>query len=67
MNKMLIDLSEQPEDIKNEIVNTIVQVYRNPKKKSQIGFPFVKFCKKYELTNMAEQSERLVAIMAKGI
>lgn len=67
MNKMLIDLSEQPEDIKNEIVNTIVQVYQNPKKKSQIGFPFVKFCKKYELTNMAEQSERLVAIMAKGI
>lgn len=66
-NKLLIDLSAQPDDIKDDIVNTIVRVYENPKKKSQIGFPFVKFCSKYELTKLAEQSERIVTILAKAI
>lgn len=62
-NKMLIDLNEQPEEIKNlgyEYINNI-----SPKSKNHIGFNFLKFCNKYELKRIENNSEYYVKFLSK--
>ena len=53
-NKTLIDLTEQPEDIKLALDETISQVTDKPKV-SQVGLHFVKFCGKWDLVTVAEK------------
>ena len=55
-NKMLIDLTAQPEEIKqlvDESIRTGVRTTTTP----QVGIHFMKFCGRYELTKLSEQSE----------
>ena len=55
-NKMLIDLTAQPIDIKQEVdarIQSEVRVTTTP----QVGVHFLKFCSKYELTKIGEQAE----------
>lgn len=55
-NRMLIDLTAQPENIKEAVDKSIldcVQVKHIP----QVGIHFMKFCRKYELTKIGEQIE----------
>ena len=55
-NKMLIDLTAQPEDIKqvvDESIRTGVRTNTTP----QVGIHLMKFCGKYELTKISEQAE----------
>jgi 5'-3' exonuclease len=55
-NKMLIDLTAQPQDIKDLVDQRIresVRVNTTP----QVGIHFMKFCGKYELTKISEQAE----------
>lgn len=55
-NRTLIDLTAQPEDIKEAVDNTIktgVRVTPTP----QVGLHFMKFCGKYELNKISEQSD----------
>lgn len=63
-NKALIDLTEQPEDIRIAMDDTIVQA-TSKGKVPQVGLHFVKFCGKWNLVNvadkMAEHSEYLGA------
>ncbi len=62
-NKMLIDLSEQPEEIKNlgyEYINNI-----SSKNKNHIGFNFLKFCHKYDLKRIENNSEYYVKFLSK--
>jgi 5'-3' exonuclease len=55
-NRTLIDLTAQPDEIKNlvdETIRTSVRIETVP----QVGVGFMKFCGKYELTKMSEQAE----------
>lgn len=53
-NKQLIDLTEQPEDIKLALDETI-QATVNKKRVSQVGMYFVKFCSKWNLVTLADK------------
>lgn len=52
-NKKLIDLSQQPENIKVEVFQNIVEA-QNCKKLDQVGVRFMKFCNRYGLTRLSE-------------
>ena len=55
LNKTLIDLTAQPQDIKEKVDNTIksdVRVTTVP----QVGLHLMKFCGKYELTKISDQA-----------
>lgn len=55
-NQILIDLTAQPQDIKDKVDRSIksgVRVVSTP----QVGVHFMKFCGKYELTKISEQAE----------
>lgn len=55
-NKMLIDLTAQPDDIKQKVDQRIresVRVTTTP----QVGVHFMKFCGKYELNKISEQAD----------
>ena len=55
-NKLLIDLTAQPQDVKDrvdEVIRTGVRTTTTP----QVGVHFMKFCGKYELTKISEQAE----------
>ena len=53
-NKQLIDLTQQPEEIKTKIYKEIYEA-QNPKHVEQVGVRFMKFCAKYGLTKLSEQ------------
>ena len=55
-NRTLIDLTAQPEDVKDKVDNVIrtgVRVTTTP----QVGVHFMKFCGKYELNKISENAE----------
>ena len=53
-NKTLIDLTAQPEEVKNKVDNAIRQNVRT-NTTPQVGIHFMKFCGKYELNKISEQ------------
>lgn len=56
LNKTLIDLNAQPQDIKDKVDTTIrsdLKVTPTP----QVGLHFMKFCGKYELTKISDQAQ----------
>jgi len=55
-NRVLVDLSAQPDEIKAKITETIAA---NAVKKNRpmVGAQFLKFCGKYELNRLSEQSQ----------
>jgi len=55
-NRVLIDLTAQPDDIKTLVDDTIKQNVR-VKTTPQVGVHFMKFCGKYELNKISEQAE----------
>jgi 5'-3' exonuclease len=55
-NRMLIDLTAQPDDIKqlvDESIRTGVRTTTTP----QVGIHFMRFCGKFELTKLSEQAD----------
>lgn len=54
-NMQLVDLTAQPQNIKNMIVSTIKESCKS-KNVSQIGLHFLKFCGKYDLQKVSEQA-----------
>ena len=55
-NRVLIDLTAQPQEIKDAVdarIRESVRVTTTP----QVGIHFMKFCGKYELTKISEQAE----------
>ena len=55
-NRSLIDLTAQPQDIKDkvdEVIRSDVRTVTTP----QVGIHLMKFCGKYELTKISEQAE----------
>lgn len=55
-NCTLIDLTKQPEEIK-QLVDESIRTGVRSKHTSQVGVHFMKFCGKYELTKISEQAE----------
>jgi 5'-3' exonuclease len=53
-NKMLIDLTEQPEDIKIALDTTISESV-NKQRVQSVGLHFVKFCSKWNLVTIADK------------
>ena len=54
-NRVLVDLSAQPDDIKLKIIETI-QENAVQKNKPMIGAQFLKFCGKYDLIKLSESN-----------
>lgn len=53
-NKKLIDLTEQPDDIKLAL-DEVIDTARNKSRVPQVGLHFVKFCSKWNLVKIADQ------------
>lgn len=66
-NKMLIDLTAQPDYVKNHIAETIAEVYANEKRMQLIGIKFIKFCGKYDLQNIATNATQITNILSKRL
>tara|TARA_B100001057_G_scaffold20858_1_gene19300 strand:+ start:6343 stop:7332 length:990 start_codon:yes stop_codon:yes gene_type:complete len=54
-NRILVDLTAQPDDVKTNITET-VNVGKVQKTNPQIGTKFLKFCGKYQLNKVSEQA-----------
>ena len=55
-NRMLIDLTAQPQEIK-DLVDARIVSDLNIANKPQVGIHFMKFCGKYELTKISQNAE----------
>lgn len=63
-NRVLIDLTRQPDDIKRVLDETIYAATENPKRKSQVGLHLLKLCGKYELIKISEHPSDYSAFLA---
>jgi len=63
-NKVLIDLTAQPDEIKKACDSKIVEAVQK-KPTSQIGIHFMKFCGKHDLQKMSEQAQDYAAFLSK--
>lgn len=62
-NKLLMDLREQPEEIKKRVVETVLKGVKDPGTFSY--FHFMKFLGKFELKKIAEQAENFVQMLSR--
>lgn len=63
-NKQLIDLTNQPKNIRDTLKECIDNI--EPKKVSMVGIHFMKFCGKYSLTRCGEQVNEHVQYLNRG-
>jgi 5'-3' exonuclease len=61
-NRVLVDLTAQPEDVKAKIAETIA-AGSIKKAKPMVGAQFLKFCGKYELNKLSEQSSNFAEFL----
>ena len=57
-NRKLIDLTQQPDDIRNVIVETITNQITEPKSIDQVGIRLLKFCNLYDLQRVADNIQQ---------
>jgi 5'-3' exonuclease len=55
-NRVLVDLTAQPADIR-EIINTAIAQGAKPKEVTQVGIRLLKFCQLYDLQKIADQAQ----------
>jgi hypothetical protein len=55
-NRILIDLTAQPQDIKDKVDTSIIEGVRTTTT-PQVGVHFMKFCGKYELEKISQNAE----------
>jgi 5'-3' exonuclease len=56
-NKVLIDLTAQPDEVKQQIATTIAEG-KVSRKRPMVGAQFLKFCGKYDLVKLSEHSQQ---------
>ena len=56
-NQVLIDLTRQPDDIKEIIANTIAENIEENKNISQVGIRLMKFCNLFDLQKIIDQAQ----------
>lgn len=61
-NKILIDLTAQPNDIKEKIIGTI-KTNALAKNVPQVGTKFLKFCGKFDLNRIGDQAQNYVEFL----
>jgi 5'-3' exonuclease len=66
-NRVLIDLKAQPEIVREYMEQAVLKVYQENKNVKNVGFSLLKFCGKYELNSLAENSKEIVEILSKSI
>ena len=64
-NRVLVDLTAQPQEIRDAIDAELLAL--EPKTKSQIGTQLIKFCAKYELNRISESVASLADILSKPL
>lgn len=64
-NRMLVDLTAQPADIRAIMTETI-QSHVSHKQVPQIGLHFMKFCGKYDLKKISEQAQDYASWLSAG-
>jgi len=62
-NVTLVDLTAQPNNVKMQMVTTIVEGMK-PKDIPQIGIKFMKFCGKHELVKIGEQAQNYAEFLS---
>ena len=65
LNKLLIDLEQQPEDIKIGCITAIHEATGKQVPTQQIGFSFMKFCGSWDLKQIANYPQDFLDIFAK--
>jgi 5'-3' exonuclease len=65
-NRVLIDLTAQPDDIKTACRDVVREAVNKPQV-SQVGLHFMKFCAKWNLQRLAENPTEFAAILNTGI
>ena len=65
-NRILIDLTEQPDEIKAECKQIIADAVNKPKV-ANVGIHFMKFCAKWNLIRLTEQATDFGDILNRGI
>lgn len=61
-NKMLIDLTDQPEEV-IELMDEIIEESVKIERKQLVGAYFAKFCQKHKLTSLMSQSSNITRIL----
>jgi len=61
-NRVLVDLTAQPEDIKNKI-NETISTGAVKRSRPMVGAQFLKFCGKYELNRLSEHSANYAELL----
>jgi hypothetical protein len=64
-NRVLVDLTAQPEEIRAKMLAT-VESARVDKNVGQVGAKFLKFCGKYELNRLSDNSTEIAEILSSG-
>ena len=64
-NKTLIDLTEQPHELKVKFIETIAERSK-PKDKKGVGINFLRWCGEWDLQNLAKTPDEMAAILNKG-
>jgi 5'-3' exonuclease len=64
-NRTLVDLSAQPEDVREIITQTIAEV--KTQARPMIGTEFLRFCGRHELVKLGEQASYYVDIFTKSL
>ena len=64
-NRVLVDLTAQPDDVKVKIAETIAQG-QQAKQNLQIGTKFLKFCGKYDLVKLSDNATTMAEWMSAG-
>ena len=65
-NRVLIDLTAQPDDIK-ALCRDVVREAVNKPQVGQVGIHFMKFCAKWDLQRLSESASEMAEIMNAGI
>ena len=64
-NRTLVDLTAQPEELK-QYIDTTMREQMEPKKNKMVGAKFLKFCGKYELNRIAEDATKYAEWLQRG-
>lgn len=63
-NTMLVDLTEQPQEIKDNIDLYIATKLMDPKERKNIGFHFMKFASRHELKQVLETNNHFIPFLS---
>ena len=64
-NRMLVDLTAQPDEVKQQIATTIAEG-KVSRKRPMVGAQFLKFCGKYDLNRLSEHSQQYAEFLGAG-